>query len=308
MSLPILQLQNITKRYGAKTAVDNVSFEVPRGSIFGLLGPNGAGKTSLIRTITSITYPDSGQIIFDGEPLGAHHPQKIGYMPEERGLYKKMKVGEHLRYLVRLRGMSASEARTQLAFWYDRFDIADWEHKRIDELSKGMQQKVQFITTVMHRPQLLILDEPFSGLDPVNTNLIKDEIDRLHRGGTSIIFSTHRMEQVEAFCEYLVLINHGRNVLEGSMTAIKNRFKRNHFELHYDGELPAELLGTIQVIQREPGRLTFGVAETHDSNDFLAATLRSGVLVHSFREILPTLNEIFIQQVREVPQPTSVPI
>lgn len=285
------------KAYEKHVAVNDVSFEVPAGSIFGLLGPNGAGKTSLIRIITTITRADEGTVFLDGEKLNSRHPEEIGYMPEERGLYRKMKVGEHLTYLARLKGLSATDAKTKISAWMEKFGIEDWWDKKVEELSKGMQQKIQFIATVVHEPKLLILDEPFSGLDPVNTNLIKDEIHSLRGKGMSIIFSTHRMEQVEEICEHIVLINKGENVLEGKVSAVKDRFKQNLFELEYEGELPEGLLERAKVIDQQPGRLTVQVAETTESNTLLRAMLDRGVFVKRFQEILPTLNEIFIRQV-----------
>lgn len=285
------------KAYEKHVAVNDVSFEVPAGSIFGLLGPNGAGKTSLIRIITTITRADEGVVYLDGEKLNSRHPEEIGYMPEERGLYRKMKVGEHLTYLARLKGLSATDARAKISDWMEKFGIEDWWDKKVEELSKGMQQKIQFIATVVHEPKLLILDEPFSGLDPVNTNLIKDEIHSLRGKGMSIIFSTHRMEQVEEICEHIVLINKGENVLEGKVSAVKDRFKQNLFELEYEGELPEGLLERAKVIDQQPGRLTVQVAETTESNTLLRAMLDRGVFVKRFQEILPTLNEIFIRQV-----------
>lgn len=285
------------KAYEKHVAVNDVSFEVPAGSIFGLLGPNGAGKTSLIRIITTITRADEGVVYLDGEKLNSRHPEEIGYMPEERGLYRKMKVGEHLTYLARLKGLSAKDARAKISAWMEKFGIEDWWDKKVEELSKGMQQKIQFIATVVHEPKLLILDEPFSGLDPVNTNLIKDEIHSLRGKGMSIIFSTHRMEQVEEICEHIVLINKGENVLEGKVSAVKDRFKQNLFELEYEGELPEGLLEQATVIHQKPGRLTVQVAETAESNTLLRAMLDRGVFVKRFQEILPTLNEIFIRQV-----------
>ena len=297
MSRPILDIQNIVKTYEKHIAVKDVSFEVPAGSIFGLLGPNGAGKTSLIRIITTITRADEGVVFLDGEKLNSRHPEEIGYMPEERGLYRKMKVGEHLTYLARLKGLSATDARAKISAWMEKFGIEDWWDKKVEELSKGMQQKIQFIATVVHEPKLLILDEPFSGLDPVNTNLIKDEIHSLRGKGMSIIFSTHRMEQVEEICEHIVLINKGENVLEGKVSAVKDRFKQNLFELEYEGELPGGLLEQATVIHQQPGRLTVQVAETAESNTLLRAMLDRGVFVKRFQEILPTLNEIFIRQV-----------
>ncbi|WP_425422545.1 ABC transporter ATP-binding protein [Phaeodactylibacter xiamenensis] len=297
MSRPILDIQNIVKAYEKHVAVNDVSFEVPAGSIFGLLGPNGAGKTSLIRIITTITRADEGVVYLDGEKLNSRHPEEIGYMPEERGLYRKMKVGEHLTYLARLKGLSATDAKAKISGWMEKFGIEDWWDKKVEELSKGMQQKIQFIATVVHEPKLLILDEPFSGLDPVNTNLIKDEIHSLRGKGMSIIFSTHRMEQVEEICEHIVLINKGENVLEGKVSAVKDRFKQNLFELEYEGELPEGLLERAKVIDQQPGRLTVQVAETTESNTLLRAMLDRGVFVKRFQEILPTLNEIFIRQV-----------
>ncbi|MEQ8702495.1 MAG: ATP-binding cassette domain-containing protein [Phaeodactylibacter sp.] len=297
MSRPILDIQNIVKAYEKHVAVNDVSFEVPAGSIFGLLGPNGAGKTSLIRIITTITRADEGVVYLDGEKLNSRHPEEIGYMPEERGLYRKMKVGEHLTYLARLKGLSAKDAKSKISDWMEKFGIEDWWDKKVEELSKGMQQKIQFIATVVHEPKLLILDEPFSGLDPVNTNLIKDEIHSLRGKGMSIIFSTHRMEQVEEICEHIVLINKGENVLEGKVSAVKDRFKQNLFELEYEGELPEGLLEQATVIHQKPGRLTVQVAETAESNTLLRAMLDRGVFVKRFQEILPTLNEIFIRQV-----------
>lgn len=297
MSRPILDIQNIVKAYEKHVAVNDVSFEVPAGSIFGLLGPNGAGKTSLIRIITTITRADEGVVYLDGEKLNSRHPEEIGYMPEERGLYRKMKVGDHLTYLARLKGLSAKDAKAKISDWMEKFGIEDWWGKKVEELSKGMQQKIQFIATVVHEPKLLILDEPFSGLDPVNTNLIKDEIHSLRDKGMSIIFSTHRMEQVEEICEHIVLINKGENVLEGKVSAVKDRFKQNLFDLEYEGELPEGLLEQATVINQQPGRLTVQVAETAESNTLLRAMLDRGVFVKRFQEILPTLNEIFIRQV-----------
>jgi len=297
VSNPILDLQNIVKAYEKQVAVDDVSFSVPRGSIFGLLGPNGAGKTSLIRIITTITRADEGTVYLDGEKLHSRHPEQIGYMPEERGLYRKMKVGDHLTYLARLKGLTASEASDKIGYWFEKFSIEDWWGKKVEELSKGMQQKIQFIATVVHEPKLLILDEPFSGLDPVNTNLIKAEIHELRDKGISIIFSTHRMEQVEEICEHIVLINQGKNVLEGEVDRIKNQFKDNLFRIAYQGELPAELLQQVSIVRQTPGEVTVQVEDESRSNDFLRAMLDQGMHITSFKEILPTLNEIFIRQV-----------
>lgn len=302
----ILRLENIVKAYDKNIAVNNVSFEMPKGSIFGLLGPNGAGKTSLIRIITTITRADSGVVFLDGEKLGSRHPEQIGYMPEERGLYKKMKVGEHLLYLARLKGLSKQEARRQIGFWLEKFDIQDWWNKRVEELSKGMQQKMQFISTVVHRPKLLILDEPFSGLDPINTNLIKEEIRELNKNGASIIFSTHRMEQVEETCEHIVLIDKGKNVLEGRVADIKNRFKQNLFHIDFDGALPEDLSQWGRIENLTSHSVTVKLEDERQSNPFLQHLMKQGVYIRAFHEILPRLNEIFIRQVsssNSQPQP-----
>lgn len=296
--MSILSLQNVVKKYHNHIAVNNTSFEVPKGSIFGLLGPNGAGKTSLIRIITTITGADSGKVLLDGEPLNLDHPRDIGYMPEERGLYKKMKVGEQLLYLAQLKGLSKGEAKKHLKYWLEKFDIVDWWDKKIEELSKGMQQKIQFIATVVHDPKLLILDEPFSGLDPINTNLIKDEIYELNKKGKSIIFSTHRMEQVEEICEEIVLINKGHKILQGKVSKIKEDHKENVFELQFDGNLPSGFEdGTFSILKDDAEKLLIRIREGHNSNELLRKIIDSGIHLKSFREVLPTLNEIFIKNV-----------
>ena len=303
MTQPILQLDNVVKDYQKHRAVDHVSFEVPQGSIFGLLGPNGAGKTSLIRIITTITRADQGRVLLAGAPIDARTPERIGYMPEERGLYKKMQVGEQLEYLARLKGLDRREARRRIKSWFERFDIADWWDKKIQELSKGMQQKVQFVATVMHEPPLLILDEPFSGLDPVNTNLIKDEIARLNAQGTSIIFSTHRMEQVEEICEYITLIAGGKNILSGRVDDVKQQYKNNIYEVQYAGELPTDLSSVDaadsrwEVTDSRPGHLTVRTEDDAASNEVLRYLIGQRVHIRSFREVLPSLNEIFIKAV-----------
>lgn len=297
--MPILRLEEVMKTYGKHIAVNRVSFEVPHGAIFGLLGPNGAGKTSLIRIITTITKADSGRVFFDGERISSRHPAQIGYMPEERGLYKKMKVGEHLLYLARLKGLSRSDADQQIAHWFERLEITDWYEKKVEELSKGMQQKIQFISTVIHRPKLLILDEPFSGLDPINTKLIKGEIRQLNQQGTSIIFSTHRMEQVEEMCEDIVLINKGENVLQGRVDQLKERFKENRFKVAYEGELPEAILDIAQLEKRQNGQVVFRLQAEHSPNELLRYLMDKGLLIHGFNELLPSLNEIFIKQVND---------
>jgi ABC-2 type transport system ATP-binding protein len=293
----ILSLENVRKTYDKHVAVDGVSFNMPKGCVFGMLGPNGAGKTSLIRIITTITQADSGVVLYNGENLNQNHPSQIGYMPEERGLYKKMKVGDHPIYLARLKGLSKSDALREIKSWFEKFGIEDWWEKKVEELSKGMQQKIQFISTVVHRPGLLILDEPFSGLDPINTNLIKDEIDELHRNGTSIIFSTHRMEQVEEVCEFMVLINQGKNVLEGSVKDVKDQYKENLFKIDFNGELPLDALAQTNIITQKDRSITVQLKESDDSNALLRHLIQKNVHIDSFNEILPTLNEIFIRKV-----------
>ena len=296
--MAILQLDNVRKTYQKHVAVDNVSFSVPEGSIFGLLGPNGAGKTSIIRIITTITRADSGVVYLNGEKLNRTHPSQIGYMPEERGLYKKMKVGEHLLYLAQLKDLSKKDAKQKINHWFEKFEITDWWDKKVEELSKGMQQKIQFVATVVHEPKLLILDEPFSGLDPINTNLIKDEIRELQRKGTSIIFSTHRMEQVEEICEEIVLINQGKNVLEGKVGAVKNQFKENLFSINYEGDLPQNVVPDNVIVKDKPGELIVRLQDEKASNHLVNSLIGKGLYLRSFNEILPTLNEIFIKKVK----------
>lgn len=296
----ILSLKNVVKRYQNHLAVNEVSFDMPEGCIFGLLGPNGAGKTSIIRIITTITRADSGTVYLNGEPLNSKHPAQIGYMPEERGLYKKMEVGAHIMYLARLRGLSKADAKREIDYWFEKFEITDWWNKKVEELSKGMQQKIQFISTVIHRPKLLILDEPFSGLDPINANLIKDEIYEMKKNGVSIIFSTHRMEQVEEICEYIVLINEGRNVLEGTVKAVKDQYKENKYEFKYEGTLPDDFNAHGNVVQQSPGEVVIQLNPDESSNDFLRYLINNNIRIHSFNEILPTLNEVFIRKVKSI--------
>ncbi len=293
-----LSLQNVVKAYANHIAVNDVSFEVKPGTIFGLLGPNGAGKTSLIRIITTITAADSGKVLINGEPLNRLHPNKIGYMPEERGLYKKMKVGEQLLYLAQLKGLSNKDAKDKLKHWMRKFEIQDWWNKSIGDLSKGMGQKVQFIATVVHDPTLIILDEPFTGLDPVNANLIKDEIYQLKEKGATILFSTHRMEQVEQICEDIVLIDQGKILLHGNVDKIKNDFKEFKFNIRFEGSRP-EILPFDQGMILESGEnnLVFKTEDYSHSNAILDTFIKNGNAIISFNEILPTLNDIFIQQV-----------
>jgi ABC-2 type transport system ATP-binding protein len=298
--MDILKIDKVVKSYGKHLAVNNVSFAMPEGVIFGLLGPNGAGKSSLIRMITTITRPDAGQIFFAGEPLSSWHPEQIGYMPEERGLYKKMKVGEHLMYLAQLKGLSYDQAKTEVKHWLVKLDITDWWGKKVEELSKGMQQKAQFISTVIHKPRLLILDEPFSGLDPVNAELLKNEIYELHKQGTSIIFSTHRMEQVEEICDKIVLINKGENVLYGAVKDIKQQFKENLFRIDFMESQAVPLnLRDINIVEQTPQYIKLKITGEQETNSVLRHLLDSGVSMKAFNEILPSLTEIFIKQVGE---------
>jgi len=296
----ILEAQHVVKKYAGHTALNDVSIEVPQGSIFGLLGPNGAGKTSLIRIINQITAPDEGQIILNGEKLQPKHIEDIGYLPEERGLYKKMKVGEQLLYLAQLKGMNKAEALEKLKKWFIKFDIKDWWDKNVEDLSKGMQQKTQFIATIVHEPKLIILDEPFSGFDPINANLLKDEILELKERGTTIIFSTHRMESVEELCDHIALINKSQVVLHGAKKEVKNRFKDNSYMIEFVGDLPNEH-GIFEVINSYA--LEDGITKAHIRNtnelpvNQLIGDLIQQVELKAFNENIPSFNEIFIKVV-----------
>ncbi len=294
----ILRLSNLKKHYASQKAVDDISFSIEQGSIFGLLGPNGAGKTTLLRMITGIFYPDSGNIQFDGnafDPL--NDIIKIGYMPEERGLYKKMKIGEQALYLAQLKGLSRSDAMQKIKFWFKRMEMESWWNKKVEDLSKGMSQKLQFVTTVLHEPKLIILDEPFSGLDPLNANLIKEEIYGLAQRGSTVIFSTHRMEQVEEICDHIVLVNLGKKVLDGTVADIKQQFKENKFSIQLSA-LPNEMNSSaFNIIEQKGNELIVQINENFKSNDVLKYFLQQDHSIESFREILPTLNEIFIHLV-----------
>lgn len=298
--MAILTLDKVTKRYKDFVAVDEVSFEVEPGTIFGMLGPNGAGKTSTIRIITTITGPDSGHVYFNGEQLNKSHPSQMGYLPEERGLYKKMKVGDHLLYLAQLKGLTRQDAAKKCKIMLDRFEALDWWNKKVEELSKGMQQKIQFIATIVHDPILLILDEPFTGLDPINSNMIQDEIYRLRDKGVSVLFSTHRMENVEEMCENIILINHGKNILMGNVKEIRNRFKENLFKVSYKGELPQVFSGGLELVKNEDHTATFRIPNHDNANQLLQFLITSGCEITSFHEILPSINEIFISQVKGI--------
>ncbi|UYW00300.1 ATP-binding cassette domain-containing protein [Flavobacterium agricola] len=302
----ILEVKNVVKRYGKYTALNNVSLTIPSGCIYGLLGPNGAGKTSLIRIINQITYPDQGQVLFNGKPLAPHHVGEIGYMPEERGLYKSMKVGEQALYLAQLKGMDRNEAKKQLKYWFEKLNIESWWDKKLQELSKGMAQKVQFIVTVLHQPKLLILDEPFSGFDPVNANLIKDEILELNKKGTTIIFSTHRMESVEEMCDYIALIDKSNKIIEGKLIDVKKQYRNNSYQVGIipnDVEkLMYELTLKYKVEQADfkslNNELKLNVHLGNDvPNQVLPILLQNGVVTH-FTENIPSINDIFISSVQ----------
>ena len=296
----LLQLTQINKEYSSVKAVDNVSFSVAGGSIFGLLGPNGAGKTSLIRIITGITHADSGQVLLNGLDTSVLKNPSIGYMPKERSLYKKMKVGEQLVYLCRLKGFTKKDAEAAVVYWMRKFEIESWWNKKIEELSKGMSQKIQFIATVVHKPSLIILDEPFSGLDPINSNLIKDEIIRLKNEGSSILFSTHRMEQVEEMCEEIVLMNKGKVVLNGHVNDIRNRFKENIYEIMTYEEIPESIYTSLKINNNKAKSIIIQLAENQKLNDILKYLIDQNIQIKSLRELLPTFNDIFIRTVNEV--------
>ncbi|WP_445721160.1 ABC transporter ATP-binding protein [Flavobacterium sp.] len=303
----ILEVQNVVKQYGDYTALNNVSLQVPKGSIYGLLGPNGAGKTSLIRIINQITMPDSGVVFLDGEKLNPEHVKHIGYMPEERGLYKTMKVGEQCLYLAQLKGMPEAEAKKQLKYWFEKFEIQGWWDKKIQELSKGMAQKIQFIVTVLHQPKLLILDEPFSGFDPVNANLIKDEIIELNKKGTSVIFSTHRMESVEEMCDYIALIHKSNKLIEGKLDDVKRQHRTNIYQVgiitnNIEG-LMVNLTQKFTIGQTNFKSLNDDLKlevhlENHSSNELISILTQFGQVTH-FMEKIPTVNDIFIQTVSQ---------
>ncbi len=303
----ILVANEVTKRFGQHTALKNVSLEIPKHSIYGLLGPNGAGKTTLIRIINQIIFPDQGTVFFDGKQLKPHHIAMIGYLPEERGLYKSMKVGEQALYLAQLKGLSKKEAKERLKYWFDRLDIGDWWNKKIQELSKGMAQKIQFIVTVLHQPKLLIFDEPFSGFDPINANVIKDEILELRNAGASIIFSTHRMESVEELCEHIALIHESEKLLDGKLSDIKKAYKNNVFEVGLEvaegDALLMELRDKFQIktanFDALEKQLDFKVQLPSNDSRGVLAYLSERANVNQFVETIPSANEIFIRTVQE---------
>ena len=303
----ILSIDSVSKHYGDFTALNNVSVDIKEGSIFGLLGPNGAGKTTLIRVINQITYPDSGRVLFNNSPLELKHIKDIGYLPEERGLYPKMKIGEQAVYLAQLKGLDSTTAKSELNKWFEKFQINDWWDKKVTELSKGMAQKVQFIVTVLHKPKLLIFDEPFSGFDPINANLIKDEILKLRDNGATIIFSTHRMESVEELCEDIALINKSNKILDGNLDDIKRKFKSNIYEVGVNSSNPDLLNKKLESnydISR-PSFKTIGdnlklnvkLKNNQNSEDLLKLISQDSKVIH-FKEVIPSANEIFINSVK----------
>lgn len=304
----LLEIKNVTKNYGDFRALNNVSLTIPKGSVFGLLGPNGAGKTSLIRIINQITLPDSGEILLDGKPLQPNDVEHIGYLPEERGLYKSMKVGEQALYLAQLKGLSKSEAKKRLKYWFDKFDIAAWWDKKIEELSKGMAQKVQFIVTVLHQPKLLIFDEPFSGFDPINAQLIAKEILQLRDEGATIIFSTHRMESVEEMCDYIALIDKSNKIIDGKLDDIKRQFRTNTFQVGVKTKNPKEIENVLkeqfEILPTDFKMLSKGftanvkIPENESPNQLISLLTNYGEVQH-FLELVPSANDIFIKAVNK---------
>lgn len=308
----IIDVQHVTKRFSNFVALDDVSLSVPQGCVFGLLGPNGAGKTTLIRILMRISFPDQGQILFKGHPLVSDDIYDMGYLPEERGLYKKMKVGEQAIYLAQLKGLEKQEAYTRLRTKFEQFGIMEWWNKPVEQLSKGMQQKLQFITTILHKPSFLILDEPFSGFDPINANLLKDEIAQLKKEGTTIVLSTHNMASVEEICDHIALINRSRKILEGDIFEVKNRFKKNIMAVEvsrFAEELTAQLQDQqFEICAQQTNdyytRFEIKIPESRTTNDMLQLFMQHSD-IHSFNEIMPTMNEIFIEQVEKANQQPS---
>jgi ABC-2 type transport system ATP-binding protein len=298
--MALFEAKNVTKQYGTQLALDNVSISVPEQCIYGLLGPNGAGKTTLIRIINQITGPDSGELFLNGKKLMPSDVQLIGYLPEERGLYKKMKVGEQALYFAQLKGLPKAEAMRRLKYWFKKLDIIDWWGKKVEELSKGMQQKVQFVTTVLHEPKLLIFDEPFTGFDPLNTKIVKNEILFLRERGATIIFSTHNMESVEELCDNITLIDKAKTILEGSVHEIRSKWAANEFDLVFDGDVNISGNGNYNILnqKKENNHSIFRLKTTSEinTNDILQTVMKSGSLV-SFNPALPSMNEIFIRVV-----------
>ena len=299
--MKVLEVRSVSKSYSQHKALDDVSLSVPKGQIFGLLGPNGAGKTSLIRIVNQITMPDRGDVLFNGDPLCSNHIKAIGYLPEERGLYKKMKVGEQALYLAQLKGLSTIEAKTALKEWFQKFDITPWWNKTVEDLSKGMAQKVQFITTVLHRPKLLIFDEPFSGFDPINANIIKDEIIKLKEQGTSIIFSTHRMESVEELCDHIALIDKSKKILDGPVQQIKENHKQQIYAVDFSSsnlDFLNVLPESFNLINKNNHQADIQILDQTPASDLIRFLLDKSD-IKAFEEKIPTINEIFIRTVQE---------
>ena len=300
----LIQCKDVCKSFGEKIALDHVSVDIPKGKIFGLLGPNGAGKTTLIRIINRITIPNKGEVLFDGRPITQDDVEKIGYLPEERGLYRKMKVGEQAMYFAQLKGMSSREAAAELKKWFVRFGIESWWNKKVEELSKGMAQKIQFITTVVHKPSLLILDEPFSGFDPVNAQIIREEILRLKEEGATIILSTHNMESVEELCDNIALFNKSHVVITGGVDEIRHKYGNNNVELIYTADTAVQSVSGLYTVlsdQDDSGRHTAVLAleEESNGNTVLADLISKDITVNSFKELVPRMNDIFIKLVTE---------
>ncbi len=303
--MTLLEVQQLKKYYATQKAVDDISFSLAAGSIFGLLGPNGAGKTTLLRMITGIFYPDEGRIFFEGRPFEAEKDiLRIGYMPEERGLYKKMKIGEQAIYLAQLKGLGRADAISRVKEWFEKFGMQSWWNKKVEDLSKGMQQKLQFVTTVLHEPRLIILDEPFSGLDPINANLIKEEIYALAKKGCTIIFSTHRMEQVEEICDQIVLMNKGRKILDGQVDAVKQQFKEHKYLVRTADAGPLPTSPNYRVLSTEGSEHILQPEGDHNTNALLLQLIRQDVQIQGFHEILPSLNDIFIRLVNDAQSTT----
>ena len=299
--MKVLEVRSVSKSYSQHKALDDVSLSVPEGEIFGLLGPNGAGKTSLIRIVNQITMPDRGDVLFNGDPLCSNHIKAIGYLPEERGLYKKMKVGEQALYLAQLKGLSTIEAKTALKEWFQKFDITPWWNRTVEDLSKGMAQKVQFITTVLHRPKLLIFDEPFSGFDPINANIIKDEIIKLKEQGTSIIFSTHRMESVEELCDHIALIDKSKKILDGPVQQIKENYKQQIYAVDFSSsnlDFLNVLPESFNLINKNNHQAEIQILDQTPASDLIRFLLDKSD-IKAFEEKIPTINEIFIRTVQE---------
>lgn len=299
----MLSVKNIVKQYASHRALDNVSLEIERGKIFGLLGPNGAGKTSLIRIITQITAPDSGEVTFNGQRLNESHISQMGYLPEERGLYKKMEIGEQVLYLSKLKGLSTAEATKRIKFWFEKLEMGGWWSKKVEDLSKGMQQKVQFVATILHQPELIILDEPFSGFDPVNANIIKNEILELNKQGATFIFSTHHMESVEELCDQIALIDRSKKILDGSVDEIKSSYRNNSYWIEYEGDYnPAQHGDVFEVIQTEVVKdkslIKIQLQPNRAVNEVLQLLLPH-VAIHKLDEVIPNMNDIFIDKVKK---------